>query len=441
MATIYFWEIFINIIENIFIAFLLFRRLSLRNIRYSKMTFFCFVIFSTILVSSCNLTQISTTTTQIIIFLFRLFFILFCFNNTFAEKAFTSCLPSFMSMFADQVTYTIALLVATKNPTSFDFLGSNRVISTLIYLASECLFMIIFLYVLTDISYLPKKLYVFLVIITTIALLVSTFFLNIIIEIDTKTLSIKYRLELNNISILILAIFLSMLFLIQIISQTFQKNILLTEELHIYNMNAERNKSLLQSADNLRKWKHDYNNHLIAMQALIEKGAFDQLQKYIIHQKENLPQTFTTINCGHPIIDAILTNKYVTAKDLNIKFKYSVILPEHFPINDIELTGILGNLLDNAIEACQKVNYTSTSPYIEVSIRPRRNMLHFFIKNSSTGNYLYNKAGQLKTTKSEKEHHGNGIANVVSLIEKHSGFYKIMAEPEWFSVNIYIPLL
>ena len=92
---------------------------------------------------------------------------------------------------------------------------------------------------------------------------------------------------------------------------------------------------------------------------------------------------------------------------------YSVILPEHFPINDIEITGILGNLLDNSIEACTKIERkTDTHPQINVFLKPQRSMYHIHVENSSSGNYRYKLNGQLDSTKTDQKNHGKGLTNV-----------------------------
>lgn len=442
MAAIYLWEIFVNIMENVITASLLNHRLTLRKPKYSKIIFPCFVLFSSMLITFCNLSQYSAAATHIFVFLSRLLFLYLLFHNTIAEKIFTCCLPSFMSIFADLITYTVALFVTTNNPNSFDFLGSNRIASTLCYLLVEFIFLMVFRHILTDISYLPKNLYGFLVFTTTIALFASTSFLNIIIDMDSKLIPMKYRLQLNGISLLILLLFLSMIFLIQVISKTYQENIKFADQLRIKEKDAAKNHLLLQSAANLRKWKHDYKNHLIAIQGLINDNAYEQLKQYVIYQQEILSKTFSTINTGHNIIDALLTDKYAVSQHAKIKFTYSIILPKPFPISDVELTDILGNLLDNAIDACKVLHDPPEGmPYIHVSIMPKRNMLHFLVENSSSGNYLYNSEGHLITTKPQKEIHGNGLIHVSNIAKEHHGFCKVIAKPDYFTVNVYIPLL
>lgn len=442
MISIYLWEIFVNLIEHTIIAFLLFHRLTLRNSKYYVGTFWGFVFATSIILTYFNIYQINTTITQLSFFLFRMGYVFFFFKNTFSEKIFTCCLSCFMSIFADQSTYTIALIFSASNLTSFDFLGKNRILSTSLYLLFMFITLRIFLHMLKDTSALPNKLYIFLVLISVAALFISTFFLNIIVELDTDTLPLKYRIQLNSISILILMVFLSMLFLIQVISRTSQENITLTEQIYMHKKYEERNKTVLQSASNLQKWKHDYSNHLAVIHELLETESYEKLSQYVTQQQECLPKTFPIINTGHPIIDAILTNKYAIAQAEDISFIYSVVLPKNFPISDIEITGILGNLLDNSIEACANIKRTpNVSPQMKATLKPQRSMFHIHVENDSSGNYQYNTSGQLESTKADSEHYGNGLANVSQIAEKHSGFCNISAGTDSFAVDVYIPLV
>lgn len=441
MTAFYLWEILVNLLESTMVAYLLFRRLTLRNPMHYVGAFFSYVLFSSILISYCNFSQISTTTTQLAVFLFDMLFVFLCFRNTSSEKIFACCLPRFMSIFADQIPYSIALIIFANNLTSLDFLGDNRIMSTLPYLLIEFIFMTIFSRTLDNIGSLPKKLNIFLAITTVVALLISTFFLDIIIVVDNEALSMKYRIYLNSISIFILFFFFAMLFLIQFTTKTYQENMNLAEQVHRNEKIEERNRAVLQSTKSLQKWKHDYSNHLAVIHELLEAKSYDRLNQYVARQREALPKTFPVINTGHHIIDAILTDKYAIAQAEHIAFSYSVVLPQYFPVNDIEITGILGNLLDNAIEACIYVERErGISPQIKVILKPQRNMFHIHVENSSAGSYRYHSDGQLKTTKKDAEHHGSGLSNVREIVETHSGFCSIAAESDSFTVDVYIPL-
>lgn len=82
----------------------------------------------------------------------------------------------------------------------------------------------------------------------------------------------------------------------------------------MHETNKERNKAILQSAKSLQKWKHDYSNHLAVIHELINAKSYHQLSQYVSEQRESLPQSFPIVSTGHPVIDAILTDKYGIAQ-------------------------------------------------------------------------------------------------------------------------------
>ena len=431
-------EIIEIIIESILFTFFLFHRMTPRRLTHPAKMMIFFTLFSALITFLCYRASLDTVLSQIIIFTFRLILVSFCFTDRFSNKAFHNCLPCFMSIFADQMTLFVLFMAEYFKWFRWPwlrFIYDNIIVSTSLYLIFEFLILFVFLFVLRDLSRLSKNLFGFFVIITAMALLVSTYFLSRVINVDPYLLpNAEYQLTFNCISIFILILFLSTLMINQVTNRTFNENMELAEQLHIQEKNEERNKTFLQSAENLHKWKHDYTNHLATMKGLLEKGSYDQLSEYITEQLECLPQTFPTVDTGHPVIDAILMNKYAMAGAADIAFEYSVILPDNIPLNDIELTGVLGNLLDNALEACRDEALQSTSPIIEFVIKPKRGMLYIGVTNNSAGNYIYKNDGTLETTKEEKETHGKGLASVIQIIRSHAGLWHINAEPEYFSL-------
>lgn len=454
--TIY--DIIKVVVENLIITFFLFNRMTLRRQEKTLLKEICFLFLSALAAYICIYTELDITLSQIIVFIIRMLFVSYLFDNIFWDKAFNSCLPCFMALLADQfiilINYVNNYLFNKIHNFKevqhiFSFITSNIFLLLALYLLIEYFTMLIFKFILDDISLLSGKIYGFMIVIASVTLLFSTFFLSNIIEIDPKIIDymshnpynpISFQMQFHNIRILIIILFMSILFLNQVTNKTFTDNIKLTEQLHIREKNEERNRTLLQSAEKIHKWKHDYTNHLIAMKGLIEKEAYSQLLQYVNSQLDKLPNTFPTIDTGHPVIDAILTDKYAEAQTKDIKFNYSVILPEKIPVNDIELTGLLGNLLDNAIEACLGPDTAKSAPYIEFEIKPKRNMLYIGVKNSSSGKYNFNSDGSLRTTKNNSETHGRGLSNIIDIIKTHSGLYNISPETNYFSVDIYIPL-
>ena len=418
-----------------------------------KAAFCCLTILASSMVHIFLRGNLSTGTLQVLSFLVRMLLVSFFFRSTFSDKAFHICLLCFMGLFADQASCLAEHLYSSQgrhplenwlyHACSFTDYAlfcniTNSIRSTLFYLGFEYIVMCLFLFSLKDISRLSEKAYGLLVAVTAAALLVSTYFLGRILMLDAGMLPFRYQAQFYLISLLILTLFLSTLLLHQITGRAFSENMELAEQLHIREKNEARNQALLQSAESLQKWKHDYKNHLAAMQGLIEEGAYGQLEEYIQNQLESLPQAFPTVDTGHRVIDAVLTHKIALAQRAGISFQHSVILPEELPLNGPELTGILGNLLDNALEACQKA--AGAEPFISFVMKPKRGMLHIGVRNRSPGEYRYSEDGKLETTKEDPEIHGKGLANVAGIVESHAGFCQIHAEKAYFDVGVYIPL-
>ncbi len=432
MRTAKIWEL---VWENIIFVFFFFKTLTLYDKFNRTRTFLCFAATSCIIVCFLYAQRMGSTTSQIVIFVYRILFISYCFKEAFSNKVFHVCLTCFISIFADQLNYVLVHILDKE----FEFNLQYSHFSTVVYVALELILMLLFVALLKVYSKYFEQFFSFFVIATAFTLLISTYLLSQIINMNPDVLPLPYQLKFNNISILIFLLFLSTLLLNEIANKIFTENMQLAEQLHLREKNAEKNRALLESAGNLHKWKHDYTNHLITMKGLLEKQSYSTLSHYIETQLDNLPETFATIETGHQTIDAILSNKYALAQTKNISFRYSVLLPTQIPLNDIELTGVIGNLLDNALDACGDKQLT-TSPYIEFNMKPKRSMLKISVKNSSSGNYIFNKDGTLETTKEEKESHGKGLTNIISIIETHSGFYQFEPKEDSFLATICIPI-
>ena len=447
----YLWGVFANFIENLIITYFLFSSLRFSEGRHKKLFAVLAPLFFTILVSLFNSLQINAAVTQAILYILRFLLILYYFCNSIAEKIFINCLPNFASLLARQFTYTLGIWGTANqvidrwgpvnNPLSLDYVGDHPILSASLYLFFEFVFMALFVHILGKIIHIPSKMHIFLIITTIVALISATGLLNIVAATEFFPLPVQRRTDLNTLCFIVLFLFITMVSLVQIIGNTYERNLTLLEQLHQNEMIEERNKSLLQSVESLRKWKHDYRNHLSVMQELLANENYERLKEYIDVQKDTLPQSFSEISTGHTIVDDILTKKYAEMKTNGISFGYSVLLPEHLPLSDIEVTGVLGNLLDNAIAACMLCTQEmEAAPSVTLSIKPQRGIVHICVKNTSTGNYHYGKNGMLETTKADKSFHGNGLKQIHSIVESRGGFCKITAADTDFMVDVVIPL-
>ena len=192
-------------------------------------------------------------------------------------------------------------------------------------------------------------------------------------------------------------------------------------------------------SDNLEKQKrksHEYNNHMAAIKGMLEQGQIDELQKYvsvIVEKEKKLP---AEINTYHTIINAILNTKYDEIKQKDITLIMKVNDLSGITMSDEDIVVLLSNLLNNAIEACEK----SKEKMLKLKFVIEDEQIILSVKNS-IAELPISVDGQLVTSKVDKEDsHGIGMKNIVDVIEKYSGRYVIDYDQQWFTVSMIIPL-
>jgi sensor histidine kinase regulating citrate/malate metabolism len=183
---------------------------------------------------------------------------------------------------------------------------------------------------------------------------------------------------------------------------------------------------LLELTRTLRELKHDMKFHLNTMQALAQKQEYEKLNVYIQDFDNQINQIHYLVSTGNTAIDCTLSPKINIAKEKNIPFDYTLILPENLPIRDIDLSVLLGNLVDNALEAAVLCDL----PWIQLQIKPFNNMLSIYVRNSYRGT---------PATKGSLEH-GLGVHRIKEIVEKYKGTSRIIPEADSFAVHILLPL-
>lgn len=439
------WEVLTDTLENCIYTFLFFRSLQLRS-RYEKhrnITFLAITVTETLLTCLCNFSNVKFIPTQLLLFGTDFLLILLIFQNTLPKKLFTAVLPSCISILADKLTFFIGGLLFSTSLEAFDVYGNYRFYSTFMYLVI-CLFSaLLFAWITKSDIYLTAPLCISTYVIIILGIICNNLFLDIIVTSEQNTIPHGTLLHLQFISIGFLIIFLFLIFLIQQIGNTYEHNLKLEQRLHQEQTNKTQLELLTQSMKNIQSWKHDYKNHMVTMTALAQKEDCSELLDYLKRLQENIPEYFTSISSGNTAIDAIITNKLQLARQDNILFRYSIMLAGICPLSDLDITAILGNLLDNSLEACRKLlkQQSDTSPYIHLSIKPFRDMLQIQITNSSDGYYKITDNHCLQTTKEDQTMHGYGMKHVQEIVRKANGIIKIQPESESFTVNILIPFV
>jgi two-component system sensor histidine kinase AgrC len=186
----------------------------------------------------------------------------------------------------------------------------------------------------------------------------------------------------------------------------------------------------------MRGWRHDYHNHIQTMKAYRRLGEDEKLDEYLAGLESDLAAVDTVLKSGNVNVDAILNSKLSLAKDKGIRVHAKAVVPPQLSISEIDLCVILGNLLDNAIEATMKIDRPDGRS-IRVYIDVKRDHLYISVTNTS-GERARKQDGRYVSTKGG--YHGFGLLRVDRLVDKYGGYIKRRDEEGAFSTEIMLPV-
>lgn len=186
-----------------------------------------------------------------------------------------------------------------------------------------------------------------------------------------------------------------------------------------------------------RGWRHDYRNHIQTMKAYLSMGRYEELADYLDQLDEDLSQVDTVVKTGNVMIDAVLNSKISVARAREITVEAKARVPQQLSIAEVDLCVILGNLLDNAIEACMRISQESRR-FIRIYIDILRGQLYLYVINATAGK-LQRQDGSYLSTKSARDH-GYGLMRMDRVVEKYHGYLERQDEEGVFVTEVLLPL-
>ncbi|MDE7224689.1 MAG: GHKL domain-containing protein [Acetatifactor sp.] len=186
-----------------------------------------------------------------------------------------------------------------------------------------------------------------------------------------------------------------------------------------------------------RGWRHDYRNHIQTMKAYLAMGRYEELSDYLDQLDADLNQVDTVIKTGNVMMDAVLNSKISVARAKQITVEAKATVPQQLSIAEVDLCVILGNLLDNAIEACMQIPEESRR-FIRIYIDVLQGQLYLYVINARAGQ-LQRQAGSYLSTKSSREH-GYGLMRMDRVVEKYHGYLDRQDEEGVFATEVLLPL-
>lgn len=270
---------------------------------------------------------------------------------------------------------------------------------------------------------IPDHLYVLIL----VALLLSGEMFGCI-PIDFERVKIRNNI-INFSAVLIVPIFMVLIIylLFNCISKQYFENISLLMEKQV-EQQVEHYKKINKLTDDLREFRHDYKNHMICLQSLLNNKQYDEALSYVksITNQEILDSN--KFFSGNQIADAILTDKNELAQKNNCKIIFDGSVSDEISVSN--LCTILSNALDNSIEACSKIDSDETQ-IIDVKCVALELIQIIRISNPNLDNNAVT-----ETSKADRKNHGFGLSNIRRTVERMDGQMIISSQYPTFVLEI-----
>ena len=185
----------------------------------------------------------------------------------------------------------------------------------------------------------------------------------------------------------------------------------------------------------MRGWRHDYHNHMQVMKAQLALGNLEEIQEYLNALEKELDHVDTLVKSGNLMTDAILNSKLTLARRQKIRINCNAKIPERISVEDVDLCVILGNLMDNALEACKQI--AEENRFLRIYMKVNKSQLYLSNQNSAKEDPDFNEQNYI--TK-KRGNHGLGMKRVQTAVEKYQGYLNLANEPGIFAAEVTIPL-
>ena len=185
----------------------------------------------------------------------------------------------------------------------------------------------------------------------------------------------------------------------------------------------------------MREWRHDYHNHIQALATMLEQGETEKAREFLSEIHDTLTKVDTVLKTGNTMVDAILNSKISLMYSKNIRVDATAKVPSSLTVKDIDLCVIVGNLLDNAMEACEKLPEGSRFIRIYISVKGK----HLYMSFTNSAGKKQKKIGMLfHSTKGMLG--GIGLSRVDSLVSQYGGYVTRASEDGGYTTEVILPL-
>lgn len=352
-----------------------------------------------------------------------LFIITLCYGGNMAKKIIAVVLI-YVCLFASEVVVAgvlelgdIHISKSGHNGDAFSYIAISIVLWIIYKIISA------FKNINTEIV-LPKTFDIIIVVLSIIIFLMET----VIFSQEDIMDSIK----VISVICMLLVLFL-IIYLYDVISRYYAERIqseIIKREKNYYLKQAE----LLEQGDKgMRELRHDMKNHFFAITSMIGDEN-EEVKKYIGNIAEKIEKNEIYCSTGNVALDSVINYKLSKASEQNIQIYSNITIPSNIREGVEDLVTIIGNLLDNAIEACENL---TEGKYLEIKMKYKQGTMFIEVKNRYDG-IVKMRSVKIATKKEDKTLHGIGLKSVESAVNNHNGTMKVDFNEKEFQVNVML---
>lgn len=229
----------------------------------------------------------------------------------------------------------------------------------------------------------------------------------------------------------ILLLYIMSLFTSLSVHQRLRKQERMHEQMEIYKMQMD---VMQQTEKKVRGLRHDMKHHVWKLRALAEEERYLDILRYLSVMETFVENSKEYVISGNKEIDAICNFMLDKGVNKGIEVKAECNIPEETRLPIFEINSILGNLLENAIEAAAE----SDEKKIQMWMHVTKGVLYITIVNSYNG--IVQKKGTKYISRKGGEHHGWGLSNVQEMLNRKKGIMRIQHDAENFRVDVLLYL-
>lgn len=212
-----------------------------------------------------------------------------------------------------------------------------------------------------------------------------------------------------------------------------EQNRLYAQQLEFCSQQAEEHESLCLE---IRRIRHDLKNHLSGLLGMVQSGQLNEAEKYIMQMLDvsTVDRPEEVSRTGNIVVDSLINHAYAMAQKDNIQFNINVLVPASLPFKSGHLVIVLGNLLENALEACRVIPKGKGFIYLDISYT--KGIFQLCIKNNYLAKRKKDNIGHYLTTKADTIYHGLGLSSINHAIANYHGQMEITDNDNVFQVIV-----